>query len=46
MQDQRTDTEVVQFFSEVAARDFDNWMLFLLVFCYGPEKAIFYTYKN
>lgn len=32
MQDQRTDTEVVQFFSEVAARDFDIWMLFLLVF--------------
>lgn len=32
MQDERTDTEVSQFFSEVAARDFDIWMLFLLIF--------------
>ena len=32
MQDQCTDTEVIQFFSETAARDFDIWMLFLLVF--------------
>lgn len=32
VQDQCIDSEVLQLLSEVAARDFDTWMSFLLVF--------------